>query len=189
MKKQSGLTVATATKRPAAQHKPVVTLSLTVQWGEELQQLVPRPISHGQLRRWVACTLQDGPALRGAAGASFTLRFVGQTEGRSLNRDFRHKDYATNVLTFPHAPSDIPWPAEIPRPVGADIVICWPVVLEEAKAQKKNWVHHVAHLVIHGCLHGQGYDHETAEEAAHMESLETRLLKRFRIADPYTTDH
>ncbi len=160
-------------------------LSLSVQWGEELDSLQPRPVSHTQLRRWVTCTLPADAT--STPTAAFTLRFVGIKEGRALNRDFRHKDYATNVLTFPHAPTDVPWPPGMPRPVGADIVICWPVVLEEAKAQKKAWMHHLAHLVIHGCLHGQGYDHETEQQAVQMESLETRLLKRFRIADPYTT--
>ena len=155
-------------------------LNLTIQWSEDLEDLQPRPVSHAQLRRWVNCTLQSPEA-------SFTLRFVDKAEGRALNREFRGKDYATNVLTFPHAPADMPWPPGLPRPAGADIVICWPVLLAEAQAQNKPWQHHLAHLVIHGCLHGQGFDHETDEQAAVMETLETRLLKRFGIADPYLT--
>lgn len=152
-------------------------LELHIQWGDELDTLAPRPVTHAQLRRWVACTLESD--------AHFTVRFVGEKEGHALNRDFRHKDYATNVLTFPHAPADVAWPPDMPRPAGADIVICWPVVVAEAQQQGKPLMHHLAHLVIHGCLHGQGYDHETDAQAAEMESLETRLLKRFRIADPY----
>jgi probable rRNA maturation factor len=101
-----------------------------------------------------------------------TLRFVGEAEGRVLNRDFRKKDYATNVLTFPYGDA-------------ADIVVCLAVARREAKVAKKPVMHHLAHLVVHGVLHAQGYDHETDDKAVVMESREIALLKRFRLPNPY----
>lgn len=119
------------------------------------------------LRRWI------GRALR--SDAELTLRFVDAREGRRLNRDFRGRDYATNVLTFDYSRA----------PVQADIVLCLPVVAREARAQGKTLRAHLAHLVIHGTLHAQGYEHDRADEAARMERLETRLLAGLGYADPY----
>ncbi|MCS6944088.1 MAG: rRNA maturation RNase YbeY [Sutterellaceae bacterium] len=119
------------------------------------------------LRRWV------GLACR--RRAHLVLRFVGTAEGRTLNRTYRGRDYATNVLTFVYSQ----------RPVHADIVICVPVVRAEARAQRKPFYHHLAHLVIHGALHAQGHDHLTAQQAQVMETLERRLLARLGIPDPY----
>jgi probable rRNA maturation factor len=107
--------------------------------------------------------------------ATLTLRFVGAREGRRLNRDFRGRDYATNVLTFNYARA----------PVEADIVLCLPVIAREARQQGKALRAHLAHLVIHGTLHAQGHDHETSTDAARMERLETRLLARLGYPDPY----
>ncbi len=113
--------------------------------------------------------------------AALTIRFVDEAEGRMLNRQFRGKDYATNVLTFPYAESAEPASTR----VEADIVICMPVVETEARAQHKDAMTHCAHLVIHGVLHASGRDHEHHEEAEAMEDEERRALARFGIADPY----
>ncbi|MFM1988217.1 MAG: hypothetical protein RJA99_1174 [Pseudomonadota bacterium] len=130
------------------------------------------PADRSQLRRWALAAL--------ATDAALTLRFVGAREGRALNAGFRGRDYATNVLTFAYDASPAPG-----APVQADIVICMPVVVREARAQKKAVRAHLAHLVVHGVLHAQGLDHEDDDEAREMEARETAVLARFRIADPY----
>jgi probable rRNA maturation factor len=122
-------------------------------------------VSRARLRRWVLAALQRD--------AKITLRFVGSREARALNRQYRGRDYATNVLTFDYEPG------------VADIVICVPVLEREARAQRKPLDHHLAHLVVHGVLHAQGFEHEDEFEAQAMEELETALLRRFRVADPY----
>ncbi|MCM1129480.1 MAG: rRNA maturation RNase YbeY [Oxalobacter formigenes] len=152
--------------------KPDFPLSLSIQYADlRLQNAASRP----QIRRWVRAALQQPAAI--------ALRFVGEAEGRALNRDFRKKDYATNVLTFAYGNTS-PDP-ESEAAAEADIILCADVILAEAKAQGKTPAAHLAHLIIHGVLHAQGYDHETENEAAEMEALETRILARFRIADPY----
>ena len=108
--------------------------------------------------------------------ASESLRFVGREESRQLNHQYRGKDRSTNVLTFDYAHEPV---------VQADIVICLPVLQDEAHTQNKPLRNHLAHLVIHGVLHAHGMDHLTDEEAAEMESREIELLHRFRIDDPY----
>ena len=112
--------------------------------------------------------------LRQWARAPFpiTLRIVGAREGRELNRTFRRKDYATNVLTFD----------------TGDIVLCHPVIRREARAQGKSLAAHYAHLVVHGCLHLRGYDHEKKRDAARMEAREIRILRRAGIRDPYAVE-
>ena len=114
-------------------------------------------------------------ALAGAA-AEITVRVVDADEGRRLNREFRGKDYATNVLTFDYAREPV---------VVADLVLCAPVVEDEARAAGVALEHHYAHLVIHGTLHALGHDHQQARQARRMESLETRLLAELAIPDPY----
>jgi probable rRNA maturation factor len=108
--------------------------------------------------------------------AEIALRIVDEVEGRTLNRDYRGKDYATNVLTFPLV--------EEPYLMG-DIVLCAPVVLQEAKAQEKSIEAHFAHLTVHGVLHMHGYDHETEAEAELMEMLETEIVMKLGYPDPY----
>ncbi len=108
------------------------------------------------------------------------LLIVDATQGRRYNRQFRHKDYATNVLSFPWDPA----PADKSRLLG-DLVICAPVVLREAHAQGKRPADHWAHLAIHGVLHLLGYDHETARAARQMQALEVRILGGFGIGNPY----
>jgi probable rRNA maturation factor len=105
---------------------------------------------------------------------------VGTREGRRFNREFRHRDYATNVLSFPYEPL----PQERSRLLG-DLVICAPVVAREAAEQGKPPRHHYAHLTVHGILHLLGYDHETERDAERMESLERRILAGLDIPDPY----
>lgn len=108
--------------------------------------------------------------------AAITVRIVDAQEGRSLNRDYRHKDYATNVLTFAYAG----------EPLSADLVLCAPVVAHEAKAHGKSLQAHYAHLLVHGSLHAQGWDHETSRvQARTMEARETAILATLGFADPY----
>ena len=138
----------------------------SVQFGLDADALPSRQ----RLRAWAARALL-GPV-------SAALRVVDAEEGLALNRDFRGRDYATNVLTFPYGED------EDARLCG-DIALCWPVVCREAAEQGKPLFDHCAHLVIHGMLHLQGLDHEDEREAAVMEALETRILATLGIADPY----
>ena len=129
------------------------------------QALLPRP----KVRRWVGMALQRP--------AEIAVRIVGEAEGRALNAQYRRKDYATNVLTFDYAREPV---------VSADLVLCAPVVEREAREQGKPLVAHYAHLLVHGALHAQGYDHETGErEALEMEALEILLLGALGFPNPY----
>ena len=150
----------------------MTALQLAVQYASAS----PAP-SRARVRRWVAGTLAAVP---GIDAATLTLRFVDDDEGRTLNRTFRGKDHATNVLTFPLD--------RRPARVDADIVVCLPVVAREAHAQGKTNDDHCAHLVVHGTLHACGYDHEDEAQADAMEALERAVLRRFRIADPYAVE-
>ena len=139
-------------------------LSLAVQYGVAPSKL-PAPAA---LRRWAkAATERD---------AAVTLRFVGKREGRTLNALYRGKEHPTNVLAFAYD--------ESPR-VEGDIVLCAPVVRDEARSQGKTLADHCAHLVVHGMLHLQGYDHDTVRDARAMEARETSLLAGLGVSDPY----
>ncbi|HNA30620.1 MAG TPA: rRNA maturation RNase YbeY [Thiobacillaceae bacterium] len=123
-------------------------------------------------RRWARA------ALRGDVAAA--LRIVDAEEGRALNRDYRGKDYATNVLTFEYGPDP-----ETGALTG-DIVLCAPVVAKEAKDQGKPLAAHYAHLTVHGMLHLQGYDHETGKaDALAMEAVESFIMQVLGFPDPY----
>ena len=141
-------------------------LSLSVQFADErLSDTITRP----RIRRWVKAAQ--------LAPAELTIRFVNEQEGRLLNHDYRGKDYATNVLTFDYQQSPV---------VMADLVLCATVVAKEAKEQGKSLKAHYAHLLVHGALHAQGWDHETSlKDAKAMEAYEIEILARLSIANPY----
>ena len=112
-----------------------------------------------------------------ALDAEITVRIVDAEEGLALNRDYRQKDYATNVLTFDYTQEPV---------VTADLVLCAPIVAKEAKENNKSLQAHYAHLLVHGTLHAQGYDHETSEpDAEEMETLETQILAKMGFKNPY----
>jgi len=123
--------------------------------------------SDAAIRKWSRAAL--------ARDANVTLRYVPESEGRRLNREFRGRDYATNVLTFIYSS----------RPLAGDIVICAPIVAREAKAQGKEVEAHHAHLLVHGLLHLQGLDHGQDREAARMEKRERLILHELGFGDPY----
>lgn len=146
-------------------------LSLAVQYPDpRLEQVASR----AKVRRWAQAAL--------FAPAELTVRFVEAEEGRVLNRDYRGKDYATNVLTFAYNEGDIVAEDE---PTRADIVLCTDVLEREAAEQGKTVEEHAAHLVVHGVLHAQGYDHENDAEAAEMEQLERTIMEALGYPDPY----
>jgi probable rRNA maturation factor len=113
--------------------------------------------------------------------AEVSLRVVDETEGRELNLRYRHKDYATNVLSFPAE-----LPPELGLPLLGDVILCAPVVAREAEAQGKPLAAHYAHLTVHGVLHLLGYDHETISDARTMEGMEVQILDSIGIPDPYS---
>ena len=126
-------------------------------------------LSRHSVTRWIRHALESD--------AEITVRIVGTEEGQALNRDYRKKDYATNVLTFDYTQTPL---------VTADLVLCAPVVAKEAKENKKTLRDHYAHLLVHGTLHAQGYDHETsAADADAMEAREVIVLTRLGIKNPY----
>ena len=145
-------------------------LSLSLQFGHFEGLLAHRAaLPRASVMRWLAAAL-----LR---DAELTVRIVGAEEARSLNSSFRGKDYATNVLTFDYARTPV---------VMADLVLCAPVVEREAQEQGKSLRAHYAHLLVHGALHAQGYDHETNErDALEMEALEVLLLGSLGFDNPY----
>jgi len=122
--------------------------------------------SDATLRKWARAAGIEGVV---------TVRYVGAAESRRLNRRFRGKDYATNVLSFPYSA----------KPLEGDLVICAPVVAREAREQGKALRAHHAHMLVHGLLHLAGLDHERAREAARMEGRERRILAELGFADPY----
>ena len=139
-------------------------LGLAVQYAVRARGL-PSPV---QLRRWARAALERD--------ARVTVRIVGRSEARALNRDFRGMNHPTNVLTFVMR--------ERPRLEG-DLALCAPVIAREARSQKKSAAAHYAHLVVHGVLHLQGYDHQREREAQAMERRESRIVTRLGFPDPY----
>lgn len=148
-------------------------LDLNVQFAAPAHPAHRKLLTRAVLKRWVGAAL--------FADATLTLRFVDADEGRTLNRSFRGRDYATNVLTFAYAES-------ADDPVSGDLILCCPVVAREAAEQGKTLAAHYAHLVIHGVLHAQGYDHEDDTDAVEMEAIETELLAALGHADPYAEE-
>lgn len=145
-----------------------VKLTLTVQGRERFAGLP----SAAALARWMRAALDRD--------ADITLRFVGNREGEQLNREFRGKDYATDVLTFDYRPG-----GDGAAPVQADIVICPPVVRMGARRRGRGYVDHLTHLVVHGTLHAQGFDHLEPAAAAAMEAREVEVLAKLGIGHPY----
>ena len=145
-------------------------LSLSLQFSDVKEAARHRAaLPRHSVTRWIRHALErDG---------EITVRIVDAEEGLALNRDYRHKDYATNVLTFDYTQEPV---------VTADLVLCAPVVAQEAKDNKKTLQAHYAHLLVHGMLHAQGYDHETGEQDAEkMEALEIKILAGLGFKNPY----
>ena len=140
-------------------------LSLSLQFADASHRpLLPRH----KVMRWIRAALESP--------AELTVRIVGEEEGRELNKGYRHKDYATNVLTFDYTQEPV---------VTADLVLCAPVVEREAREQQLDLQAHYAHLLVHGALHAQGYDHEEEADAEVMEARETEVLAALGFPDPY----
>jgi probable rRNA maturation factor len=141
------------------------SLELSLQFADKSHRAqLPRH----RVARWLRAAL--------GAPAQLTVRIVGEEEGRTLNRDYRGKDYATNVLTFDYQREPV---------VVADLVLCAPVVEREARVQGTALASHYAHLLVHGALHAQGYDHESPFAAERMEARERELLLALGHPDPY----
>jgi probable rRNA maturation factor len=141
------------------------TLSLSLQFADATDRaLLPRH----KVARWVRAALERP--------GEITVRIVGADEGQALNRGYRAKDYATNVLTFDYSHEPV---------VSADLVLCGPVVRREATALGAALEAHYAHLLVHGTLHAQGFDHEDESEARVMEARETELMLALGFANPY----
>ena len=145
-------------------------LSLSLQFGPFDEVAAHRAaLPRAKVTRWIRHAL--------ALDAEITVRIVGESEGRALNLSFRQKDYATNVLTFDYSQAPL---------VTADLVLCAPVVAREALDNGKTLADHYAHLLVHGTLHAQGWDHETSEQDAEdMEVREIEILAGLGIASPY----
>jgi probable rRNA maturation factor len=144
-------------------------LSLSLQFGPIQNAARNRTaLPRHKVIRWIRHAL--------STDAEITVRIVDAEEGQTLNRDFRKKDYATNVLTFDYTQEPL---------VTADLVLCAPVVAKEAKEQGKTLQEHYAHLIVHGTLHAQGWDHEMDEDAQVMELRETEIMARLGFKNPY----
>jgi probable rRNA maturation factor len=155
-----------APRKAAATRRDGVALALSLQ----LADAAHRPVlSRHRVARWLRAALAATPA-------ELTVRVVGEAEGRALNREFRGQDHATNVLTFDYQRAPV---------IVADLVLCAPVVEREAAAQGISLDAHYAHLLVHGALHAQGFDHGRPREAKAMEARETEILAGLGFADPY----
>ena len=144
-------------------------LTLSLQFGK-LADAAPHraALPRHKVARWLRHALQTD--------AEITVRIVNAEEGQTLNRDYRQKDYATNVLTFDYTQEPL---------VTADLVLCAPVVAQEAKEQGKTLQEHYAHLLVHGALHAQGWDHDEDEDAQVMELRESEIMARLGFDNPY----
>lgn len=148
-------------------------LQFTVQYAVEVPEL-----SRQQLRAWALRAVQAAHAEVDFEFAELTLRFVAPDEAVELNKAYRQKDYAPNVLTFEYGVDEL-------KTVRGDIIICVDVLRKEAQEQHKTFKEHAAHLLIHGVLHALGYDHIEEDEAQEMEALETQILASMGYDDPY----
>ena len=145
-------------------------LNIDIQYASPaIEAALVKTVSSTLIKKWVKTATSHGGLL--------TLRFVNAAEGKKLNFAFRKKNYATNVLTFPYELSK--------NTLAADIIFCLPVIQKEAKEQNKTLKAHLAHLVVHGCLHAQAYDHESLKDATKMEALEVKILQKLGFSHPY----
>ena len=158
---------STADGPPATARRSRTPLALTLQVATR-SRAVPSLV---RLKRWARAAL--------AQPAQVTVRIVGESEGESLNRTFRRKPHATNVLTFRYGEG---------TDLAGDIVLCAPLIAREARAQRKSLDAHYAHLTVHGLLHLQGHDHERVREARIMEAMEVAIMQRLGFPDPYAMD-
>lgn len=142
-----------------------MSLALSLQFADKAHR---DELPRHRVAKWIRAALENP--------GQITVRIVGEEEGRTLNREFRGKDYATNVLTFDYAHEP---------EVVADLVICAPVVAREAREQRIALADHYAHLLVHGTLHAQGWDHEADDEAEAMEARESEILLALGFSDPY----
>ena len=148
---------------------PLPELDLSLQFGTAVPASHKQLLTKARVTRWMRMAL--------VRNAEITVRIVGAAEGRALNREYRRKDYATNVLTFDYTQEPV---------VSADLVLCASVVAREAREQGKSLDEHYAHLLVHGTLHAQGYEHETNEvDALEMEALEVLLIEALGYGNPY----
>jgi probable rRNA maturation factor len=145
-----------------------IKLKLTVQYANDIASHFKGIPTRLQFRKWFKAGLTQD--------AEIVLRIVGEIEGRRYNRDFRGRDYATNVLTFVYG---------VTLPISGDTVLCASVVEKEANQQHKDLQAHYAHLAVHSVLHLQGYEHESHKNAVTMEQLETKIITRLGFDDPY----
>jgi probable rRNA maturation factor len=144
-------------------------LTLSLQFGKIKDAEKHRAaLKRHKVTRWIRNTLE--------VEGEITVRIVDAEEGQALNRDYRQKDYATNVLTFDYTQEPL---------VTADLVLCASVIAKEAKEQKKTLEEHYAHMIVHGTLHAQGWDHELDEDAEVMELRETDIMARLGFKNPY----
>ena len=155
--------------KPTESSAPLRATPVPLRLSLQFVDATDRPlVTRHRVQRWLRAALERP--------AEITVRVVDAEEGRALNREFRAKDYATNVLTFDY---------EREPAVVADLVLCGPVLRHEAAEQGIEVLAHYAHLVVHGALHAQGYDHEVETEATAMERRETEILARLGFEDPY----
>ena len=156
-----------STKNKTASQKLTIDLQYA---SPAIESSLSKIASPALLKKWVKSAI--------TIGGLVTLRFVNIAEGKKLNLAFRQKDYATNVLTFPYELSK--------NTLVADIIFCLPVLQKEAKEQSKSLKAHLAHLIVHGCLHSQGHDHESVRDANKMEALEIQILQKLGFTNPYS---
>ncbi len=160
------------TRQSKRRSRQLARLSLDTDWKSDyVEGIVTSLLKRAAALAWL-----------GAGKATVTVSFVGADESQQLNQEWREKDKPTNVLSFPF---DLPEGWESKTQLLGDLVVCPSVLVAEASEQGKSLAEHAAHLVVHGLLHLQGYDHETEDEAIEMEALEARLLAQVGIKNPY----
>ncbi len=157
-----------------------MNLNLDVQLADELEGYDGYLPSEEELNLWASSALSERCRF---AEPELTIRLVEAEESQELNLEYRGKDKPTNVLSFPFEA-----PPQVPIELIGDLVICVPVVAQEAQEQSKTLAAHWAHMVVHGCLHLLGFDHIKDDEADIMENLERQIMAKLGFPDPYLDD-